>query len=164
MIHRRTFALIFLLIIALISFGLTWPWLFNLAGDAQVHLAVAEQFSRGHPFQYNPSGETVTASTSPFWTIILTLCFTLAGASAPLLLKIICVIVWAGTGYLLYRVAREVWCVSSVALLAMLGWWLTSTTIISNALAGMENILSALQLLLIYYLVVKWRGRFYVRA
>jgi hypothetical protein len=159
MAQRHTLLVIFVLIIAGISFGLTWPWLFNLAGDAQVHLAVAEQFSRGHPFQYNFSGGTVIASTSPFWTILLTLGFTLVGASTPLLLKVICVIAWLGASYLLYRVGREVWRLPTVARLAMLGWWLTSTTIVSNALAGMENILSALQLLLIYFLSVKWHRR-----
>jgi hypothetical protein len=161
--QRRTLILVFALVIALVSLGLTWPWLFNLAGDAQVHLAVAEQFSQGHPFQFNSNNEIVTASTSPFWTMLLTLGFTLVGAAVPLLLKIVCVIAWLSTSYLLYRAARELWHLPMIALLAMLGWWLTSTTIISNALSGMENILSAAQLLLIYYLSVKWRDRLSAR-
>ncbi len=162
MTRRRTFALIYVLFIALVTLMLTWPWLFNLAGDAQVHLAVAEQFNLGHPFQFNPAGEIVIASTSPFWTMMLTMWFKLVGTSTPLFLKIICVIAWAGTSYLLYRIAHKLWRIPTVALFAMLGWWITNTAIISNALSGMENILSALQLLLIYYLTIKWRGAFSV--
>jgi hypothetical protein len=146
-----------LLAITLITLLFAWPWLFNLAGDAQVHLAIAEQVSKGHPFHYNPSGEIVNASTSPFWTLMLALFFFLAGAYSPLLLKVAVVIIWVGTGYLLYRTAHDLWHFQDYLLLAVIGWWLTNTTIISNGLAGMENILSALQLLLVYYLSTKWR-------
>jgi hypothetical protein len=142
--------------ITLIALLFVWPWLFNLAGDAQVHLAIAEQLSQGYPFQYNPSGEIVNASTSPFWTLMLALFFSLAGAYAPLLLKVAAVIIWASTGYLLYRTAYDLWHFQGYLLLAAVGWWLTNTTVISNGLAGMENILSALQLLLVYYLSTKW--------
>jgi hypothetical protein len=145
--------------IILLTLLFAWPWLFNLAGDAQVHLVVAEQLSQGSPFQYNPSGEIVNASTSPFWTLMLTLFFLLVGAYAPLLLKAIVVAIWAGTGYLFYRTARDLWHFQDYILLAAVGWWLTNTTIISNGLAGMENILAALQLLLAYYWSVKWCGR-----
>ena len=41
------------------------PFWLTLAGDAQVHLAIAEQFAAGQPFRYNPGGELVVASTSP---------------------------------------------------------------------------------------------------
>ena len=47
------------------------PFFLNVSGDAQVHLAIAENFARARPFQYNPQGEIVVASTSPFWTIML---------------------------------------------------------------------------------------------
>lgn len=142
--------------ITLITLLFVWPWLFNLAGDAQVHLAIAEQLSQGRPFQYNPSSEVVSASTSPFWTLMLALFFSLAGTYAPLLLKVAVVIIWASTGYLLYRTAYDLWRFQGYLLLAAVGWWLTNTTAISNGLAGMENILSALQLLLVYYLSTKW--------
>jgi hypothetical protein len=36
---------------ALLVAGLAAPFLLNLAGDAQVHLAIAENFVRGRPFQ-----------------------------------------------------------------------------------------------------------------
>ena len=61
------------------------PFLLNLAGDAQVHLAFAENFARGMPFQFNAGGETVVASTSPFWTILLALFFKVTGTWTPLL-------------------------------------------------------------------------------
>jgi hypothetical protein len=145
--------------ITLITLFLIRPWLFNLTGDAQVHLAIAERVSKGHPFHYNPSGEIVSASTSPFWTLMLALFFLLVGAYSPLLLKVTVLIIWAGTGYLLYRTARDLWHFQGYLLLAVIGWWLTNTTIISNGLAGMENILSALQLLLVYHLSTKWWRR-----
>jgi hypothetical protein len=142
--------------ITLITLLFAWPWLFNLAGDAQVHLVAAERFSEGYPFQYNASGEIVNASTSPFWTLQLALFFLLAGAYAPLLLKMMVVAIWAGTSYLLYRTAYDLWHFRDHTLLAAVGWWLTNTTVLSNGLAGMENILSAFQLLLVYYLSTKW--------
>jgi hypothetical protein len=145
--------------ITLITLVFVWPWLFNLAGDAQVHLVVAEQFGQGHPFQYNPSGEIVNASSSPFWTLQLALFFLLAGAYAPLLLKVTVIATWAGAGYLLYRTAYDLWRFRNYVLLVVVGWWLTNATIISNSLAGMENILTALQLLLVYHWTVKWRGQ-----
>ena len=83
------------------------PFWLTLAGDAQVHLAIAEQFAAGQPFRYNPGGELVVASTSPFWTMLLTLFFWLAGSAAPLLLKLTGVGVWLGTAVLLQRIAQK---------------------------------------------------------
>ncbi len=143
---------------ALLTAALAAPWLFTLAGDAQVHLAVAEQFSQGHPFEYNPGGEMVAASTSPFWTLLLASFFTLVGAWSPLLVKLTVVALWLASGYLLYRAARDVWRMHGYVLLAVVGLWFTQTMITGNALGGLENILSAFQVLWIYYLTCRWSG------
>lgn len=148
-INKRPFtALLFLLF-----FLLAIPYLFVIVGDAQVHLAVAENFSHGRPFQYNPNGEIVVASTSPFWTLLLILFYYLTGHFAPLLLKLAVVIIWAGTAVLLQRIARQQWHFAPAGQLAVVGLWLGHTTIVSNALGGLENILSAFQLLLLYFLL-----------
>lgn len=131
------------------------PFALNLAGDAQVHLAIAEAFAAGRPFQYNPGGEIVVASTSPFWTMLLALYFTVAGRFAPLLLSLTVVAVWLSTGYVLYRAARDLWGFTGGWLAAVVLLWLAHTTVVANALGGLENVLSALQLLLIYYLTAK---------
>ena len=83
------------------------PFWLTLAGDAQVHLAIAEQFAHGQPFRYNPGGELVVASTSPFWTLLLTLYFYLTGSAAPLLLKLTVVGVWLATAVLLYQIETK---------------------------------------------------------
>lgn len=138
--------------------ALAAPFLLNLAGDAQVHLAIAENFIRGRPFQYNPTGEIVVASTSPFWTMQLALFYRLSGDAAPLLLSALTVVIWLSAGYLLYRAARDLWSFRGVALWAVLGLWLLHTTIVANALGGLENGLSAMQLLLIYVLSARFRS------
>ncbi|MEM7118464.1 MAG: hypothetical protein AAF614_38935 [Chloroflexota bacterium] len=129
------------------------PHLFVIVGDAQVHLAVAENFANGRSFQYNPNGELVVASTSPFWTLLLTLFYTLVGDYAPLLLKLTVVCVWCATAVLLHRIGRDRWQLSPNGQIALLALWLGHTTLVANALGGLENILSALQLVWLYYLV-----------
>lgn len=149
---RATQSLILLVVGTLLA-ATAAPFALNLAGDAQVHLAIAEAFAAGRPFQYNPGGEIVVASTSPFWTLLLTLYFRLVGPLAPLLLSFTGVAFWLATGYLLYRVARDRWGMRGVALWAVVLLWLGHTTIVANALGGLENVASALQLLLLYWLV-----------
>ncbi len=131
-----------------------FPFLFTLAGDAQVHLAIAEQFAQGRPFRYNPGGEIVVASTSPFWTLLLTLFYALAGAGAPLLLKATSVMVWGATAVLLYRAARDHWRMSEPVAVGVLALWLAHTIVVANALSGLENALGALQLLWLYHLAL----------
>lgn len=133
-----------------LSLMVSIPFWFTLAGDAQVHLAIAEQFWRGQPFRYNPGGELVVASTSPFWTLLLTLYFVLAGSGAPLLVKLTSIGVWLGTAVLLVHLARHTWHFSSKLTLGVLALWLGHTVVVANALSGLENVLGALQLLLLY--------------
>lgn len=129
------------------------PFALNLAGDAQVHLAIAEAFANGHPFRYNPNGEIVVASTSPFWTMLLALYFRIAGSLTPALLSLTAVAFWMAAGYLLFRSARDLWHFRGVALWSTVLLWLAHTTIVANALGGLENVASATQALLLYWLV-----------
>lgn len=126
------------------------PFLLNQAGDAQVHLTVAQNFAQGRPFQYNSGGETVVASTSPFWTALLTAYYALVGDGAPLALTITVLVVWLISAYLLYRAARDLWRMEGVALWAVVLLWLGHTTITANALGGLENVLAAMQVLWLY--------------
>ena len=126
------------------------PFLFTLAGDAQVHLAVAENFAVGRPFQYNPKGEMVVASTSPFWTLLLTFAYYVIGYNAPILLKVVVVLLWLGSGYALYRILVTQWSFSMYARWGILALWLGHTTVVANAVGGLENVLSAFQLTWLY--------------
>lgn len=126
------------------------PYMLNLAGDAQVHLAVAENFVAGRPFQYNPNGELVVASTSPFWTMQLAFFYRLAGDAAPLLLSLIAAVIWLASAYVLFRAAKDAWRLPALGVVAVVALWLLHTTIVANALGGLENVLAALQLLLLY--------------
>lgn len=140
-------------LVALLVFVAAAPFALNLAGDAQVHLAIAESFARGHPFQYNPGGERVVASTSPFWTMLLALFYRLVGNWTPALLTATAVILWLSAGYVLYRAARDLWRLRGVALWGVVLLWLAHGTLVANALGGLENVAAALQLLLLYYLL-----------
>ena len=141
------------LLLGLLVFAAAAPFALNLAGDAQVHLAIAEAFADGRPFQYNPGGELVVASTSPFWTMLLALLYRLAGDWTPALLSAVAVVFWLSSGYVLYRAARDLWHFRGAALWGVALLWLAHTTIVANALGGLENVAAALQVLLIYYVI-----------
>jgi hypothetical protein len=149
----RTRSRLWFILAGLVVFLVAAPFALNLAGDAQVHLAIAENFVRGLPFRYNPAGEIVVASTSPFWTMMLALFYRLAGDWAPALLVIAVFVFWLAAGYVLYVAGRELWGFRGPALWAVVLLWLGHTTLVANALGGLENIASALQLLLLYSLL-----------
>jgi hypothetical protein len=134
-------------LVALVAagFGLAY-----VPGDAQVHLAVAESFAQGHPFQYNAAdGERVVASTSPFWTLMLGLLFRLSGHHAVLGLKVAVLLAWAGVGALTWRWSRRNWGFSPPAASVAALVWFGTCAIAINGLGGLENVLGALQLLLL---------------
>ena len=126
------------------------PFLAYLAGDAQVHLTVAESFAQGRPFQFNPGDPQIMLSTSPFWMMMLTVLFHVFGYLTPLALKAVCVVCWASATLLLWKVVTEIcqWPFGRRAL--FVGIWLSNTAIVANALGGLENVLSIAQLLLLY--------------
>lgn len=157
-LHQRWKAGLWL--VAAVALIVGTPFVLNLAGDAQVHLAIAENFARGRPFQYNPNGEIVVASTSPFWTLLLTSYYLVAGRWTPLLLSLTNLTVWLVSAVLLYRVAKAQWGMRDLWLAAVLLLWLGHTTVVANALGGLENILSAMQLLLLAWLAGRWRDGF----
>jgi len=140
----------------LVAFLVHAPFLFYLAGDAQVHLAVAERFAEGQPFRFNKSGELVNASTSPFWTMMLTFFFLVSKHYAPLLLKVVVAAFWIATSYLVYKIALDFFELRKFVLYSLMGIWLTNVALIANALGGLENILTCLQLLGLYILSVKY--------
>lgn len=157
-VRSRSVKRVALITVSLFATMIAVPFLLNLAGDAQVHLAIAENFVRDMPFQFNDGGEIVVASTSPFWTIMLVFFYQISGSLAPLLLTTVVLLIWLGSAYLLYRAGKDLWNFPSAALWSLLLLWLLHTTIVANALGGLENALSALQLLLIYTLTARYRN------
>ena len=141
--------------LAVIAVIVEAPLLFSLQGDAQVHLAVAESFVKGRPFQYNPGDPLVMASTSPFWTILLIVLSHLFGNLTPIAVKAVSVLCWGSASYLLWKVVTGIWQWSFGRRVLLLGLWLSNTTIILNALGGLENVLSAVQLLLVYFVCAR---------
>ncbi len=145
-----------LLLVAISAVIVAAPFFLTVAGDGQVHLAIADNFAHGRAFQYNPNGEIVVASTSPFWTILLTALIALTGPAAPWLLKLIVVGIWLAAAWLLWRIAKEGWQLNGGWLWGTLALWLAHATIVANALGGLENVLSAMQLLWIGLLTIRW--------
>ena len=133
------------------------PFALNLVGDAQVHLAIAEAFATGHPFRFNHGGELVVASTSPFWTAMLVALYRAAGSLTPALLPGVTIGFWLSAAVVLHRSARDLWGFRGPALWSVVLLWLAHTTIVANALGGLENVASALQLLLLYDLLARYR-------
>jgi len=154
--NKPILALLFFIYILLIL-----PFLGNIAFDAVVHFVVAERFSDGHPFLYNISDtQKVIASTSPFWTILLTVIYYISGQFSPVIIKSICILLWLVAGYLLNIAARDVWGMGKFAKLAVLALWFANVSIVKNSLGGLENILCAFQLLLLYLYLMKSDGAF----
>jgi hypothetical protein len=94
----------------------------------------------------------VVASTSPFWTMLLSLYFEVAGRYTPALLSLTAVVVWLSAAFVLFRAARDIWRLPGWAVAVCVLIWLAHATLVANALGGLENVLAALQLLLIYWL------------
>ena len=142
----------------------------TLVGDAQVHLAFAENFAGGHPFEYNVAGDQVMASSSPLWTMLLWASFSVVHLWTPVVLKVLVSGLWCGLCYAFATAAirsrpgdtRIHW----AACLA----FVLNPVISVNSLGGMENVLTAVQVLLIVALVsrrhsrVTWRTTFSVGA
>ena len=144
-----------LVVIVVCFFAFLIPFFMNIAGDAQVHLAIAESFVKGYPFRYNQNGPIVVASTSPFWTLTLILFFSIFGYLTPVALKILTFLLWITTVYLLYKIARDIYKLSNLMLLFLMAVYATCTAVVVNALGGLENILSSVQLLLLYLVSIK---------
>ena len=128
------------------------PFLNNVVFDSIIHFAYAETFIKGIPFQYNLH-EHVTASTSPFWTLLLILFFYISGFKFIILLKIFIVLVFTATTYYLFLISRDIWKMKGLPLYATLVVWLVTVSVIKNSFGGMENILAAFQIALVYYLL-----------
>jgi hypothetical protein len=128
------------------------PFLNNVVFDAVVHFSYAEKFWQGLPFRYNSTNEDVLASTSPFWTLLIILFYFIAGYKAILLLKIFILTSWIAVTCLLYLAARDIFRFTAVQLLILVAYWLVNVSVLKNSFGGMENVLAALQLMLIYYL------------
>ena len=129
-----------------------WPFFNNVVFDAIIHFAYAETFIKGIPFQYNLH-ENVTASTSPFWTMLLIFFISIAGFKFIILLKIFILLLFISTSSLIYFIGRDIWEQKGIPLFMILIVWLITVSVIKNSFGGMENILSAFQMVLIYYLL-----------
>lgn len=152
--RSRALPVIVLLAAAVVALPFVW----HLAGDALVHLAIAERFALGEPFRYQPGGEIVVASTSPFWTLLLTAFWRLAEGGSAILLKITVVSLWLGAGFLLVTIAQRDWNLPRAVAWGVGALWLAHTTVVANALGGLENVLSAFQLLLLFFLARQGAG------
>ena len=135
------------------------PFLNNVAYDAVIHFAFAEKFVEGLPFHFNANDSNIIASTSPFWTLLLIVLTKLFGSSFIIPLKIIIVVVWLITTYLIYLITRNIWKFSKLMQYSVLLVWLLNISVLKNSLGGMENILSAMQLLLILYLLYLYKKK-----
>ncbi len=135
------------------------PFFMHVAGDAQIHLVTAERFLEGKPFSFDDQLGTVVATTSPFWTLLLIGLRAGFGAFSPLALKLVALSIHAATAWGLYRLARDHMRMEISVRTALLLAWLTSVPIIANALGGLENILCALQLLLIVLVACRSHSR-----
>lgn len=140
-----------------------WPFINNVVFDSVIHYAFAEKFYQGLPFQYNLHDSKVIASTSPFWTILLIMFFAISGYKFIILLKVFILLTWVCTTRLFYLICRDVWKFTRYQILAAILFWMLSVSVLKNSLGGMENIMSAFQLLLTFYLLFKFRGNLNVK-
>ncbi len=156
---RSGFLRLVTLATALALAALHLPFFMHVAGDAQIHLVTAERFLEGKPFSFDDQLGTVVATTSPFWTLMLIGLRAAFGDFSPLALKLVALSIHATTAWGMHRLARDhMKMKTSIRWFLLLGW-LTCVPIIANALGGLENILCALQLLLILLVVCRSLSR-----
>ena len=122
------------------------------AGDAVIHLRVAELLASGHGFQFN-LGEPVVATTSLLWTFILAGFFSLLSpAGVAHAVKILNVVLWVSTvcvtAIAWAQLSKSRWVGwASAAVLAL------NPGVFQNSLNGMEAILLALLQITLFFLV-----------
>ncbi len=127
-------------------------WVPAWGGDAVIHLRIAELFAQGRPFEYNV-GETVGASTSLLWTLLLAGLFrVLDPAAVAWVVKIVCFAAWWGTAVAMAVCWERVYRSRAVGVLAAAVYAL-SPAIFRNATGGMEASFFALQLVLLFMAV-----------
>lgn len=128
----------------------------GMAGDAVVHLVIAERMSEGQWFDYNGLGEHVSASTSPLWTLILTAAVWVSPDRSPWFLKVLACMVWIAQAVLAYQVVFPRMGIRPVPRLAGTIWWITCPPVVINSLSGMENAAVALGVLLLLVVVYEY--------
>lgn len=121
----------------IVAVTLMWPFVSVWAGDAIIHLRIAELFAGGNGFQYN-LGEPSMATSSLLWTALLSALFVVAGpAGATWAVKIVTVLAWAATVVYMAvfweRLFRD-----RLAGLAAAAVFAFSPAILHNAVGGME--------------------------
>lgn len=124
------------------------------AGDAVIHLRIAELLAGGHGFEFN-LGEPVVATTSLLWTFILAGFFSvLSPAGVAHAVKILNVVLWMSTVF----VTAIAW-----AQLSRSRWvgWVSAAILVfnpgvfQNSLNGMEAILLALLQITLFFVVFR---------
>ena len=136
--------------IALVIMGRTF--LMAWAGDAVIHLRIAELLAGGHGFQFN-LGEPVVATTSLLWTFILAGFFSLLSpAGVAHAVKILNVVLWISTVFVTAiawaQLSKSRWVGwISAAILAL------NPGVFQNSLNGMEAILLALLQITLFLIV-----------
>ncbi len=129
--------------------SIVFGWAF--AGDAVVHLVIAENMATGHWFQFNGIGDVASATTSPLWTMFLSCVAWVGGVGfAAVAMKCGAVAVFFIEALLILGL-----CVRELGMTlgeAGLGTclWLSCPSVLVNSLSGMENALSAVLIVLLF--------------
>lgn len=119
------------------------------AGDAVIHLRIAELMAQGRPFEFN-AGESVGASTSLLWTFLLAGLFrVLDPAAVAWVVKAVCIVAWCGTALVMAVCWARIYGSRAAGLLAASAYAL-NPSVFRNAVTGMEASAFALQLVLLF--------------
>lgn len=134
---------------ALVGLGLAlaWQWVPLVAGDAVLHLSIAERTASGDWFAFQGSHPEASTS-SPLWSLIGAALWALGGASAALFgLKALCLLAWLSIGLLVRQIALQLGAsrpaAASAALLVTV-----LPSLAFNGLLGTESALFAATILL----------------
>lgn len=125
------------------------------AGDAVIHLRVAELLAGGHGFQFN-LGEPVVATTSLLWSFIVAGLFAVLGpAGAVHAVKLLDIVLWVATVLVTAlawaQLTKNRWIGwASAAVLAL------NPGVFQNSVNGMEAVLAAFLQITLFLLVFGW--------
>jgi hypothetical protein len=115
-------------------------------GDAVIHLVFAKNFALGHFFEYN-IGEKASGSTSPIWTGLLSLVYTLTPNNFVYSSKIFTIIIYLFSLLLIYFVGSKLYGDKTIGLLSLF-LWTSFANLAEYSAVGMETALYIAILLL----------------
>jgi hypothetical protein len=155
-ILRKKHEVILFLITLTCFFVSIYTWYGGIAGDAVIHMIFAENASNGSWFSFNP-GNSSGGETSPIYMLWLTLIYLIFEMKQiPYVIQFLSIAIYTFTLLIFFKITLDLSKNNFCSYTMVLCFGLMPGTS-RNALMGMENIYAALFILVLIYLIIKFK-------